>query len=210
MGLRVKNGTFCLHILLDSSGQKSDYKVNQSLGTSHTMLPSLVKTKLKPAGWKLALKPTKRSALRNFGCIFCFLIQNKIAGDRSCSEWKDFSFKQSGVFLWLDDQCDPNGALWLPQRHQISSWWAEVQHHSPEPSSERVRPPGRHSLLIFKLDEPDVILTIHYSIKPWESRLSHVCCFWKGKNIFHFPHLWVSPSRCAPVPLFPSIAGFTV
>ena len=115
MGLRAKNDTSSLHILLDSSGQKSDYKVNQPLGTSHTMLPSLVKTKLKPTGWKLALKPTKRSVLQNFGCIFYFLIQHKIAGDRSCSEWKDFSFKRSGVFLRLDDQCDPDGALWLPQ-----------------------------------------------------------------------------------------------
>ena len=42
-------------------------------------------------------------------------------------------------------------------------------------------------LLIFKLDEPDVILKIHYSIKPWENGLSQVCCFWKGKIIFHFP-----------------------
>ena len=43
-------------------------------------------------------------------------------------------------------------------------------------------------LLIFKLGESDVILTIHYFIKPRESRLSHVCCFRKGKNIFHFPY----------------------
>ena len=70
MGLRAKNDTFCLHILLDLSGQKSDYKVNQPLGTSHTMLPSLVRTKLKPTVWKLALKLTKRSVLQNLRCIF--------------------------------------------------------------------------------------------------------------------------------------------
>lgn len=115
MRLRAKNDTFCLHILLDLSGQKSSYKVNQPLGTSHTMLPSLVKAKLNPTGWKLTLKPTKRSVLQNFGCIFKKKFKHKIAGGRSCSEWKDFSFKRSGVFLWLDDLCDPNGALWLPQ-----------------------------------------------------------------------------------------------
>ena len=80
MGLRAKNGTFCLHILLDLSGQKSNYKANQPLGTSHTMLPSLVKTKLKPTGWKLALKPTKRSVLQNFGCIFFFNSSIKLQG----------------------------------------------------------------------------------------------------------------------------------
>ena len=177
MGLRAKNDTSSLHILLDSSGQKRDYKVNQPLGTSHTMLPSLVKTKLKPTGWKLALKPTKRSVLQNFGCIFYFLSQHKIAGDRSCSEWKDFSFKQSGVFLWLDDQCDPNGALWLPRCHQISSWWAGVQHHSPEPSSEWVRPPGRHSL--WRTDFLGWILTNTKVSRDYSERILMVMPKWQ-------------------------------
>ena len=71
MGLRAKHDTFCLDILLDLSWQKSNYKVNQPLGTSHTMLLSLVKTKLKPTELPAnkALKPTKRSVLQIFGRI---------------------------------------------------------------------------------------------------------------------------------------------
>ena len=41
-------------------------------------------------------------------------------------------------------------------------------------------------LLIFKLDEPDVILTIHYFIKPRESRLSHYAVSGKVKIFFIF------------------------
>ena len=54
-----------------------------------------------------------------------------------------FQFKQSGVFTCPDDQCDPNGALWLPQNTiKVLNWGAEVQHHPPEASSEWVRLPG--------------------------------------------------------------------
>ena len=41
-------------------------------------------------------------------------------------------------------------------------------------------------LLIFKLDEADVILTIHYFIKPRESRLSHYAVSGKVKIFFIF------------------------
>lgn len=58
--------------------------------------------KLKQLGWKLALKPTKRTVLKNLGCLFFFffirLLKHKIVGDRSCSKWKDFSLNNL-VFL---------------------------------------------------------------------------------------------------------------
>lgn len=101
MELKTKTGSFCLHILLGSLWRRSEDKVIEPLGTPHTMLHPWSGHKRKKLGWKLALKPTKRTVLQHLGWLFFFfkrLFKHKIVGDKSCSEWNDFSWNNL-VFL---------------------------------------------------------------------------------------------------------------